>query len=130
VNAPVKHILGTAHDLAKWRGQVDRALRGQPVGFEQVADAIDEGRMFMFDSGEAFVVIEPQGDPIQLVVVVGGGSQKGLEGLELVVSVWGSIIGAKKIVAHAREGFWRRLKKQGWKKSRIVIEKEICHGWR
>jgi hypothetical protein len=130
MNAPVKHILGTAHDLAKWRGQVDRALRGQPVGFEQVADAIDEGRMFMFDSGEAFVVIEPQGDPIQLVVVVGGGSQKGLEGLELVVSIWGSIIGATKLVAHAREGFWRRLKTQGWKKSRIIIEKEISHGWR
>lgn len=125
MNAPVKHILGTAHDLAKWRGHVDRALRGQPADFEQVADAIDESRMFMFDSGEAFVVIEPQGDPIQLVVVVGGGSQAGLEGLELVVSVWGALIGAKKIVAHAREGFWRRVKKQGWKKSRIVIEKEI-----
>ena len=58
-------------------------------------------------------------------MVVGGGSQAGLEGLELVVSVWGRIIGAKKIVAHAREGFWRRVKKQGWKKSRIVIEKEL-----
>ena len=125
VNAPVKHSLGTAHDLAKWRGQVDRALRGQPMDFEQVADAIDEGRMFMFATDKAFVVIEPQGDPIQLVVVVGGGSQKGLEGLELVVSVWGTFIGAKKIVAHAREGFWRRVKKQGWKKSRIIIEKEI-----
>ena len=125
MNAPVKHILGTAHDLAKWRGQVERALRGQPMGFEQVADAIDEGRMFMFATDEAFVVIEPQGEPIQLLVVVGGGSQKGLEGLELVVSIWGGIIGAKKIVAHARRGFWRRLKQQGWKKSRIVIEKEI-----
>jgi hypothetical protein len=125
VNAPAKHILGTAHDLAKWRGQVDRALRGQTVDFEQVADAIDEGRMFMFDGGAAFVVIEPQGDPIQLVIVVGGGSQKGLEGLELAVSIWGALIGATKLVAHAREGFWRRVKRQGWKKSRIIIEKEI-----
>lgn len=125
MNAPATHTLGTAHDLARWRIQVDRALRGQPVGFEAIADAIDEGRMFMFDNGQAFVVIEPQGDPIQLVIVVGGGSQKGLEGLELVVSIWGAIIGATKIVAHAREGFWRRVKKQGWKKSRIIIEKEL-----
>lgn len=126
MNAPVTHILGTATDLAKWRAQVERALRGQPMGFEQVADAVDEGRMFMFATDQAFVVIEPQGEPIQLLVVVGGGSQKGLEGLELVVSVWGTFIGAKKIVAHAREGFWRRVRKQGWKKSRIIIEKEIA----
>lgn len=125
MNAPATHILGTAHDLARWRPQVDRALRGQPTDFEAVADAIDEGRMFMFDNGSAFVVIEPQGDPLQLVIVVGGGSQNGLENLELAVSVWGAFIGATKIVAHAREGFWRRVKKQGWKKSRIVIEKEI-----
>lgn len=125
MNVPVKHILGTATDLAKWRSQVERALRGQPIGFEQVADAIDEGRMFMFATDQAFVVVEPQGEPVQLLVVVGGGSQKGLEVLELVVSVWGTFIGAKKIVAHAREGFWRRVRKQGWKKSRIIIEKEI-----
>lgn len=127
MNAPMKAILGTGHDLADWRPQVERALRGHPIGFEQVADAIDEGRMFMFENGAAFVVIEPQGaaDDLQLMVVVGGGSQTGLEALEFVVRIWGRMVGARKIVAHAREGFWRRVKMQGWKKSRIIIEKEI-----
>lgn len=128
MNAPTRHILGTGHDLARWRTQVERAIRDDfSLSFEKLADAIDEGRMFMFDNGTAFVIVEPQGEleNMQLMIVVGGGSQNGLEALEFAVRLWGLTIGAKKIVAVAREGFWRRVKKQGWKKARIVIEKEI-----
>jgi hypothetical protein len=127
MNAQPRHILGSALELADWRSQVDRALRGTAMTFEQVADAIDERRMFMFCSDEAFVVLEPQGDDDnrQVMVVVGGGTQNGLEAVELAVTIWGRMIGARKIVALAREGFWRRVKRQGWKKARVLIEKEI-----
>lgn len=121
---PLTSWLGTAHDLASWRKQVDRALRGQHIGFEDVADAIDDGRMFMMCRKEAFVVLQPQGE--RLLIVVGGGTQAGLESLELAASLFGKSVGAKKLVAHAREGFWRRIRRQGWKKARIIIEKEIA----
>lgn len=120
-------FLGTAHDLTRWRPQVDRALRGQPIGFEDIADGIDEGRMWMFDNNAAFVVVEPQGqdESMRVMVLVGGGTQEGIEALEFVVSLWGRTIGAKKITALAREGFWKRVRNRGWKKARILIEKEL-----
>lgn len=127
MNQISKAFLGTAFELSHWRRQVDRALRGTPLNFEVLADAIDEQRMFMFASSDAFVVLEPQGEgsAMQVMIVAGGGTQEGLEALELAVAIWARLIGAKKIVALAREGFWRRVKKQGWKKARIVIEKEL-----
>ena len=125
--APAMTFLGTAHDLARWRPQVDRALRGEPIGFEDIADGIDEGRYWMFDNNAAFVVLEPQGrgQDMRVMILVGGGTQQGIEALEFVVSLWARQIGARKISALAREGFWRRIRNMGWKKARILIEKEI-----
>lgn len=130
MNAPTQNFLGTGHDLAQWRTQVERAINsgGGFSTFEMLADGIDEGRYFMFAREDGFVVVDPQQWPsgIHLVVLVGGGSQAALEALEPVVRIWGQMIGAKKIVTFCRNGFWRRVRKQGWKKARIVLEKEIA----
>lgn len=129
MNAQPKHILGTGHDLARWRAQVERALvaGGGVMSFEDVADAIDEGRYFMFASDEGFVVVDPQpwASGLHLFVLIGGGSQRALEQLEPVVAIWGRMIGARKMVTLGRKGFARRVKKQGWREPLAYLEKEI-----
>ena len=129
MNAPAKHILGTGFDLARWREQVERALDagGGVMSFEDVADAVDEGRFFMFATDEGFVVIDPQQwtSGLHLHVLVGGGTQGALEQLEPVVGIWGRMIGAKKMVTLCRKGFARRVKKQGWREPLVYLEKEI-----
>ena len=129
MNAQPRHILGTGHDLAQWRDQVERALAagGGVMSFEDVADAIDEGRYFMFASGEGFAVVDPQpwASGLHLFVLLAGGTQKGVEQLEPTVAIWGRMIGAKKLVTLGRKGFARRLKKQGWREPLVYLEKEI-----
>jgi hypothetical protein len=129
VNAPASHFLGTGHDLAQWKPQAERALAagGGVMSFEQLADAVDEGRMFMFGNEDGFAVIEPQtwASGLHLHIIVGGGSQAGLESLENVVRIWGRMIGAKKMTCLCRKGFARRVLKQGWKQPQIYLEKEI-----
>lgn len=128
MNAPTKH-LGTGYDLATWKPQVERALSagGGVMTFEELADAVDEGRFFMFSSAEGFVVVDPQewASGLHLHVLVGGGSQKALEDLEPAVAIWGRMIGAKKMVTLCRKGFARRVKKQGWREPLVYLEKEI-----
>lgn len=129
MNAQPRHILGTGHDLAQWRDQVERALAagGGIMSFEDVADAIDEGRYFMFASEEGFAVVDPQpwASGLHLFVLLAGGTQKGVEQLEPTVAIWGRMIGAKKLVTLGRKGFARRLKKQGWREPLVYLEKEI-----
>ena len=129
MNALPKHSLGTGYDLAQWRSQVERALKagGDVMSFEELADAIDEGRFFMFAREDGFVVIDPQQwvSGLHLFVLIGGGSQAALEALEPVVQIWGQMIGAKKMVTLARKGFARRVKKQGWREPLAYLEKEI-----
>ena len=129
MNAQPRHILGTGHDLAQWRDQVERALKagGNVMSFEELADAVDEGRYFMFAIPEGFVVVDPQqwDGGLHLFVLVGGGTQAALEALEPVVTIWGRMIGAKKMVTLCRKGFARRVKKQGWREPLAYLEKEI-----
>lgn len=129
MNAPMKAILGTAQDLAKWRPQVERANKasGGVMSFDQLAEGIETGRFFMFASESAFVVINPQqwDSGLHLFIVSAGGSQVGLEDLYPVVAIWGQLVGAKKIVAGCRVGFLRRVLKLGWKQTGIFIEREI-----
>lgn len=129
MNALTRHILGTGHDLAAWRPQVEKALAagGNVMDFEELADGVDEGRFFMFATPEGFVVVDPQqwASGLHLHVLVGGGSQSALEQLEGVVRIWGQMIGAKKMVTLCRKGFVRRVMKQGWKQPLAYLEKEI-----
>lgn len=129
MNAPTSHFLGTGHDLAHWRPQVERALAagGGVMSFEGLADAVDEGRMFMFGNEDGFAVLEPQTweSGLHLHIMVAGGSQAGIERVESVVRVWGQMIGAKKLTCLCRKGFLRRAMKQGWKQPQLYLEKEI-----
>lgn len=129
MNAEPRHILGTAQDLARWRAQVARALAhgGGVFSFDELAKGIDEGRFFMFATDQAFVVIDPQqwASGLHLHVLLGGGTQAGLESLEGVVRAWGRMIGAVKMVTQCRKGFARRVMKQGWRQPLAYLEKDI-----
>ena len=129
MNATTKHSLGSGYDLAQWRPRVERALKagGNVMNFEELADAVDEGRFFMFASEAGFVVVDPQqwDSGLHLYILVGGGSQDALEQLEPVVRIWGQMIGAKKMVTLCRKGFARRVMKQGWRQPAVYLEKEI-----
>jgi hypothetical protein len=114
--------------LEHWRPQIDRALRaGRTMAYEDVVNHVRSCHYLLFDNDSAFVVVEPQCHPKMIVlhVLVGGGTQTGLEALEDTVKIFGRLIGASKMTILGRPGFARRVVKQGWKQPMTYLEKEI-----
>lgn len=112
--------------LQHWKPQIDRALKAAgTTTFQDLVDGVKGGSLFLFDNGEAFVLAQPQFWPGTAIVhvLVGGGSQAGLEKLENVVTIFGKNLGAKKLTFLGRPGFVRRVKKQGWKTPMAYMEK-------
>jgi hypothetical protein len=111
-----------------WRPQIESALkRVSHSTFEDIVDGLLKVELLWFEVPDAFVVVQVVEHPQEreLHILLGGGSQAGLEELEEQVSRFGREIGAAKLTMLCRRGFWRRIKSQGWKSPLQWIEKEL-----
>jgi len=113
--------------IEKYRRQIEAALEyaGGTHTFEDVAEAVADGRMQFWPGKESVIITEiatyPQ-RPKVLHFFLAGGSMQEMEAMEPVICEWGRSIGCTHAEFTGRRG-WERtfLARHRWKNSGLVV---------
>lgn len=110
-----------------YRKQIDAALAysGNTYLFEDVVEAVADGRMQMWANGETVAITEVLCYPRKKVLHVFIGSGKRKELFEMLDSAWqwGQEIGCSSMTLAGRKGWMKLMGKFGFKPTLYVMEK-------
>jgi hypothetical protein len=114
--------------LRYWRRHIERAIRDADLmTYEDIERDVCEARKLFFDTPTAFAVIDVQDYSKGRVchILAAGGSLKGLQELQGILTPFFKEIGARRLTMAGRLGWERTLPTWGWVKSRVLMELEI-----
>lgn len=114
-------------NIEDYREKIEAALKygGGTHLFEDVADAVVDGRMQMWVNGETVAITEIIVYPRKKVLHVFIGSGKRKELFEMIESAWqwGQSIGCTGMTLAGRKGWMKLMGKFGFKPTLYVMEK-------
>lgn len=95
--------------------------------FDDAFNLVATGKGMFYWNDDSCAVLEWRNYPIGLVIhcLWAGGTQQGLFDLYEVVAGCAKTVGAKAMTTLGREGFKKRLPKEGWKVAGVWFYKEI-----
>jgi hypothetical protein len=114
-------------NIEDYKHQIEAALKhsGGTHLFEDVAEAVIDGRMQMWVNGETVAITEVICYPRKKVLHVFIGSGKRKELFEMIESAWqwGQAVGCTGMTLAGRKGWMKLMGKFGFKPTLYVMEK-------
>jgi len=110
--------------------KMERALKhgGNMYTLDDIGFAIKEGKMQSHVMGDTWIITEvhdfPRNRVVHVLFVVGNLDET--LAAEQNIQTWANKIGADKLTAIGREGWWK-FNTQGWNKTGTLYSKDINH---
>ena len=112
-----------------WRDHIDRALRysGGTHTFEDVRDAVAEGRMQLWENAQSMAITEIIVYPRKKVlhIFLASGTMQGVQDMLRAAEDWGRMQGCEAVTFAGRRGWRRVMNKQGFRDALTVMEKGL-----
>lgn len=121
--------------IAQWRTQIEQMGErfNQPEFVKYVMKACREGRAFLFEATDGWVVVEPRAAPVRHVFVLAAwcAGSNAIARYEPVLFEYAKLIGCDVLrFEAARPGYSRLMPKRGWKQLQDGKTWEKTYGWR
>ena len=117
------------NELERCRGWIEAALEygGGTHLFEDIAEAVTEGRMQLWPAKDSCLVTEITSYPRKKVlhVFLAGGDLKEILAMRQSVVQWGIAQGCESITMTGRKGWVKVLQNEGCKSQLVLLEKRL-----
>ena len=117
------------NELERCKGWIEAALEygGGTHLFEDIAEAIADGRMQLWPAKDSCLVTEITVYPRKKVlhVFLGGGDLNEILGMHESVVQWAMAQGCESLTMTGRKGWVKALQNNGWKSQLVLLEKRF-----